>query len=186
MDGKNWSKGIRLLLFFAKIGCFTFGGGWSILAQMEQEFVNKQKMITKEELLDIVSVGKSVPGIMITNISMIFGYQVAGWFGGLCALFGIALPAVVILAAVTLCYQAVRDNQWVQYAMTGIRCAVAPIMISAVISLGRAGLKDGFCVVVCLAAFAACGFLGFGNLEAVLAGLAVALIRMEVKKHGTH
>lgn len=49
------------LSFFFKIGCFTFGGGWSILAQMEQEFVDKRKLITKEELLDMVAVGKSVP-----------------------------------------------------------------------------------------------------------------------------
>lgn len=186
MDRKNWKQGLWLFLFFAKIGCFTFGGGWSILAQMEQEFVDKRKMITKEELLDIVSVGKSVPGIMITNISMIFGYQVAGWFGGICALFGIAAPAVVILSAVTLCYQAVRDNQWVQYALTGIRCAVAPIILSAVISLGRAGLKDVFCIVVCLATFVLCSFLGFSNIGAVLSGLAVAFVRMGVKKYGAH
>ncbi|MDO5350173.1 MAG: chromate transporter [Lachnospiraceae bacterium] len=186
MNRKQIKQGIQLFLFFAKIGCFTFGGGWSILAQMEQEFVDKRKMITKEELLDIVSVGKSIPGIMITNISMIFGYQAAGWFGGICSVFGIAFPAVVILAAVTICYQAVRDNQWVQYALTGIRCAVAPIIISAVISLGRAGLKDAFCAAVCLAAFVLCSFLGFSNIGAVLTGLAVALIRMEVKKHGVH
>lgn len=68
-------KGLELFAFFFKIGCFTFGGGWSILAQMEQEFVDKRKWLTKSELLDMVAVGRSVPGIMITNISMIFGYS---------------------------------------------------------------------------------------------------------------
>ena len=81
MSKERIKNGLMLFAFFFKIGCFTFGGGWSILAQMEQEFVDKRKLITKEELLDMVAVGKSVPGIMITNISMLFGYYVGGWFG---------------------------------------------------------------------------------------------------------
>lgn len=85
MKKEKIKNGLMLFAFFFKIGCFTFGGGWSILAQMEQEFVDKKKLITKEELLDMVAVGKSVPGIMITNISMLFGYYVGGWFGGVCA-----------------------------------------------------------------------------------------------------
>jgi hypothetical protein len=45
-------KGLTIFAFFFKIGCFTFGGGWAILAQMEQEFVNKRQVITKAELLE--------------------------------------------------------------------------------------------------------------------------------------
>ena len=61
-------RGLRLFAEFFKIGCFTFGGGWAIVAQMEQEYVNRQKLITKDELLELVAVGRSTPGIMITNI----------------------------------------------------------------------------------------------------------------------
>ena len=72
---------LRLFWIFFRIGCFTFGGGWSILAQMEQEFVVKRKWITKDQLLDLTAVGKSVPGIMITNIGMLLGYQLGGEIG---------------------------------------------------------------------------------------------------------
>ena len=57
MGKERIKNGLMLFVFFFKIGCFTFGGGWSILAQMEQEFVDKRKLITKEELLDMVAVG---------------------------------------------------------------------------------------------------------------------------------
>ena len=96
--------GLELFAFFFKIGCFTFGGGWSILAQMEQEFVDKRKWLTKSELLDMVAVGRSIPGIMITNISMIFGYSVGGVFGGICSVLGITAPAILILSLVTVFY----------------------------------------------------------------------------------
>lgn len=76
---------LRIFAYFIKIGSFTFGSGWSILAQMEQEFVDKRRWLTKQELLELVAVGKSLPGIMITNITMLFGYQMAGVLGGVLA-----------------------------------------------------------------------------------------------------
>lgn len=183
---ENLKKGLLLFCFFAKIGCFTFGGGWSILAQMEQEFVEKRALLTKEELLDIVSLGKSIPGIMITNISTIFGYQVAGWFGAVCAMFGIAFPAVVILSVVTAFYSLFKDNIWVASALKGIRAAVVPIIVSATISLARSGLKSGLCVVICLIAAGLCFFTNLNNIVIVFMGILFAFILMGVKRYGTH
>ncbi|MDD3368291.1 MAG: chromate transporter [Lachnospiraceae bacterium] len=173
-------KGIKLFAFFVKIGCFTFGGGWSILAQMEQEFVNKRHDITKEELLDIVSVGKSVPGIMITNISMIFGYQVAGIWGGICSVIGITFPAVVILSIITVCYAAFKDNYWVGCALSGIRAAVAPIIFSSMWSLGKTALKDKFSWCICGVVFLLCSFTSINNVIIILMGVVLAIIRMGV------
>ena len=123
MGKKKIKTGLMLFAFFFKIGCFTFGGGWSILAQMEQEFVNRKKLITKDELLEMVAVGKSVPGIMIANISLLFGYHVGGLFGGACAVLGITCPAVIILSLVTYFYNAVKSNYWCRGALIwrGIR-----------------------------------------------------------------
>ena len=130
---------LALLLFayFIKIGTFTFGSGWSILAQMEQEFVDKRHWMTKQDLLELVAVGKSLPGIMITNITMLFGYQMAGVLGGVLAVLGIALPAVVVLSLVTLVYDAIKSNYWVWAALKGVQCAVVPIIGGAAISLGK-------------------------------------------------
>ena len=64
---------------FFKIGFCTFGGGWSIVAQIEKQYVRGQQLLTSQELLDLTSVGRSLPGVMITNVSFLFGYQVGGW-----------------------------------------------------------------------------------------------------------
>ena len=128
---------LLIFAYFIKIGSFTFGSGWSILAQMEQEFVDKRRWLTKQELLELVAVGKSLPGIMITNITMLFGYQMAGVLGGVLAVLGIALPAVVVLSLVTLAYDAIKSNYWVWAALQGVQCAVVPIIGGAAISLGK-------------------------------------------------
>ena len=169
-------KGLSIFAFFFKIGCFTFGGGWAILAQMEQEFVDKRQIITKSELLEMVAVGKSAPGIMITNISMLFGYHVAGVFGGLCAVFGITAPAVIILSIVTLFYNSFKDNYWVHAGLTGLRAAVVPIRGSAALSLGKDALRTPPAVVICLAAFCLSLFAGVSNILLVLLGVIGAML----------
>lgn len=187
---ENLKKGFLLFAFFFKIGCFTFGGGWSILMQMEQEFVDKQKIITKEELMDLVAVGKSIPGIMITNISMLFGYQVAGWIGGVLCTIGITCPAVLILSVVTVCYDTLKSNFWVHCALTGIQAAVIPIVASAALSLGKDALAANKGKIICAVSFLLLLFTDISNIEMVAIGIVLALLgqavvcRKEVKKHG--
>ena len=166
---------LLIFVYFIKIGSFTFGSGWSILAQMEQEFVDKRRWLTKQELLELVAVGKSLPGIMITNITMLFGYQMAGVLGGVLAVLGMSL--------VTLAYDAIKSNYWVWAALQGVQCAVVPIIGGAAISLGKEALKDKASVFICLAALAVCHFTRISNIVLILAGVVAALVWMEVKEH---
>ena len=179
----RWKMALLIFVCFIKIGTFTFGSGWSILAQMEQEFVDKRHWITKAELLDLLAVGKSLPGIMITNITMLFGYQMAGVAGGILAVLGIALPAVVVLSLVTLVYDAIKSNYWVWAALKGVQCAVVPIIGGAAISLGREGLKEKMGLVLCAAALVLCHFTSISNIVLILVGVVGALIWMGVKEH---
>ncbi len=176
MEKKNIKKGLMLFVFFFKIGCFTFGGGWSILAQMEQEFVDRKHLVTKDELLELVAVGKSVPGIMITNISMLFGYHVGGLFGGVCAVLGMTCPAVLILSLVTCFYNAMKSNYWCQGALTGIQAAVVPIIGSAALSLGKDALRSRKGQIVCIAAFVLLVFAGVSNIILVVLGIVLGIV----------
>lgn len=174
-----------IFLFFAKIGCFTFGGGWSILAQMEHEFIDKRKWITKSDLLDLTAAGKSLPGIMITNISMLFGVQIAGALGGIAAVLGITVPSVVIITVVTKFYELLKDNFWVSCILRGVRAAVVPIVASSAITLAQEAFREKSGIFICAAAFLLIVFAGVGNIALVLLGVAGALIWMWVeKKHG--
>ena len=135
-----------LFLDFLQIGCFTFGGGWSIIAQMREKYVEKEKCLTAQELLDLTSVSRSTPGIMIANLSMQFGYREAGIPGGLACLLGLSLSPIIILMVVTHFYTLFEDNRWVEAAMAGVRSAVVPIIIGAVLGL----LKGAFSLPPCI------------------------------------
>ncbi|MBR3367722.1 MAG: chromate transporter [Lachnospiraceae bacterium] len=169
-------KGLRLFADFFRIGCFTFGGGWAIVAQMEQEYVDRQKVIDKDELLEMVAVGRSAPGIMITNIALLFGYHVAGPFGGICTVLGICTPAMIILSIVAIFYNSLKDNYWFAAILRGIRCAVVPIIATSCLSLGKQALQTRFAVAVFGVGVVLALFTGVSNVMLVLAGIAAALV----------
>ena len=177
---------MALLLFweFIKLGAFTFGSGWSIIAQMEQEFVDKRHWVEQSDLLELIAVGKSLPGIMVVNITLLFGYQMAGALGGICAAIGLCIPAVVTLTIVTAIYDAIKDNYWVWSALKGVQCAVAPIIGGAAISLGKDALTSAMPIIICAVAFVLCYFTSISNLTLVVAGVVIALAWMGVSEHG--
>ena len=141
---------LRLFWHFFKVGFYTFGGGWSIVAQMQKEYAEKRHWITAEDLLDITSVGRSLPGLMIGNVSYLFGYHVAGVPGALACLLGVVLPPLIILTVVTWCYTQVCGNIYVMRAMAGVRAAVVPIIASAAMGLRKGALaeKSGYFIML--------------------------------------
>ena len=175
------SRALSVFTTFLKFGCFTFGGGWSIVAQMQKEYVEKRRWLTDEELLDYTSVGRSTPGLMIGNTSILFGYHVAGIPGALAALLGITIPPVLIMLLVVFVYDRVKDNLYVSRAMTGVRAAVVPIIISALLKLLKSGLKDAFCFLVAAAALGLCLFTNMNNALIVLLGAIAGLCWQEVQ-----
>ena len=178
------SQGARILevfLSFLKYGCFTFGGGYSIVAQIQKEYVEEKHWISDEELLDCTSVGRSMPGLMVANTSVLFGYRVAGPLGGILALLGITLPPILIMVVVTMIYTFIKDQPLVARAMVGVRAAVVPIIFSALLKLFKAGMKDVFCYCIAIASLLLCLFTPVPNVVIVILGAVLGLVYMEVR-----
>ncbi len=162
-------------LFF-KIGMFTFGGGFSIIAQLEQEFADLRGWITKEEILDMLSVARSLPGIMVINISVLIGYRLNKALGAVVCAVALAAPSVIVLSIITLFYNQFAQNIYVQRAMTGVRASVVPIIISAALSLKESAVRVKAQYLISAVGFLLCLFTGINNLLIVLLGAAVGLI----------
>ena len=107
---KTWKKALILFWQFFQFGCFTFGGGWSIVAQMQKLYVEKEKTITSQELLDITSVGRSLPGTMIGNVAMLYGYRVGGVVCGITCVIAMIIPPMAVLSLITYFYTLFREN----------------------------------------------------------------------------
>lgn len=133
---------------FFKFGCFTFGGGWSIVAQMQELYVEKQHTLTDEELLDLTSVGRSLPGTMIGNIAILYGNRIAGYLGGVTALFAMVLAPFLILSAIAGFYQIFQTNPIIANAMQGVRASVVPIIACAAFRMVKGAYRFPPCILV--------------------------------------
>lgn len=127
-------KILRLFLVYLKIGLFTFGGGYAMIALIEDEIVKKRNWISKEELADIVTIAESTPGPIAINCATYVGYKYCGVLGSVFATLGVVIPSFVIIYAISLVFDMFMSVQLVQFAFNGIKCAVGIIIL-------RTGIK---------------------------------------------
>ena len=177
-DGKMEKTRRLPAIFFImmKIGLFTFGGGWSIIAQIQNEFVDKKGWMTEEQIVDYMSLAKSFPGIMIINMSVFCGYTMAGAAGAVAAAFGLSLPALAAIAVVTYFYESLRDNIYVAKILNGVRSVVIPIIISACVRMRGTAIRGKSAWVILAVSFVVCTLTGFSKLLLILIALALGLL----------
>lgn len=150
---------IRLFFCMLKIGLFTFGGGYAMIALLENEFVSEKKWIEKEEFLDMVAIAESTPGPIAINAATYIGYKTAGFLGSLAATVAVCLPSLAIIYSISLFFDAFLSLKIVAYAFKGIQAGVIYIIFSAGIKLFRELRKNAFnitlfsatavCMLVC-------------------------------------
>lgn len=150
-------KKIKELLgiFFAmmKIGAFTFGGGYAMIALLENEFVSKRHWIEKEEFLDLAAIAESTPGPIAINASTYIGYRRMGFSGALAATLGMCLPAFVIIYIISLFFDAFLSFEIVGHAFRGIQVGVIYVIFSAGIKMLKGIKKTAFNVsLICVVA----------------------------------
>ena len=122
-------NGLRsLFTTFFHIGLFTIGGGYAMIPLIEAKVVDENKWLSREELLDLMAVAQSCPGVFAVNIATFIGYKLRGVRGALMTSLGCIMPSFLIILAIALFFQQFQDNPWVARAFRGIRpCVVALI-----------------------------------------------------------
>ncbi|MBQ8746287.1 MAG: chromate transporter [Clostridia bacterium] len=124
-------KILSLFLAFLKIGAFTFGGGYAMIALLEAEFVTKRGWLDKDEFLNIVAIAESTPGPIAINAATYIGYKNAGVLGSVAATVGVVLPSFVIIYVISLFFDAFLSLAYVAYAFRGIQVCVVWLILSA-------------------------------------------------------
>lgn len=176
MNKEKLKKIWEVFTYFFHISWFTFGGGWSIVAQMQKDYVEQKQELTDEELLDIVSVGRSLPGTMIGNVAYLFGYRQAGILGGVLSVVGMVLPPMIILSVLTYCYVLFKENIWVAKMLGGVRAAVVPIILSAAVKLCKGAFPEKICYALCIGGCVLNLVFGVNCVLVILLGVAAGLM----------
>lgn len=126
---------LNLLLCFAKIGFFTFGGGYAMISIIEDICVNKKKWITHDEMMDITVIAESTPGPIAVNCATFVGYKQAGVKGAAFATFGVIFPSFLIIFLISVFLENFLEITWIAKAFAGIRIAVGVLILNAALNM---------------------------------------------------
>ena len=132
---------LDLFLTFAKIGAFTFGGGYAMISLIDKECVENKKWITSDELMEITVIAESTPGPIAINLATYAGYKMAGGMGSAAATLGMILPSFLIIWLISTFMENLLSIEAVAKAFKGIRIAVAVLIIKAALKIIKSMLK---------------------------------------------
>ena len=152
-------KYLTLFLTMLKIGLFTFGGGYAMIALLENEFVSKKGWLDRDEFLDMVAIAESTPGPIAINAATYIGYKMLGILGSITATVAICIPSFAIIYLISLFFDAFLSFTVVSYAFRGIQVCVIWLILSAGLKMLKQMKKTPFniiilsTVVTCMVAF---------------------------------
>ena len=139
---------LSLFLTMLKIGLFTFGGGYAMIALLENEFVTKKKWLGKDEFLDIAAIAESTPGPIAINAATYIGYKNTGIIGSVIATLGICIPSFLIIYAISLFFDAFLSLTLVAYAFKGIQICVVYLILTAGLKMLKQMKKTTFNIII--------------------------------------
>lgn len=126
---------LDLFLTFAKIGLFTFGGGYAMISLIDRSCVESKQWITHNEMMDITVIAESTPGPIAINCATYVGYKQKGLVGAVAATVGIVLPSFCIIFLISSFLDGFLKIAWVAHAFMGIKIAVGILILDASVKM---------------------------------------------------
>ncbi|MCR4697642.1 MAG: chromate transporter [Lachnospiraceae bacterium] len=180
-----------LFFTFARIGAFTFGGGYAMLSLIEHTCVEKKKWITHDEMMEITVIAESTPGPIAINLATYIGYKKRKFLGSIMATLGMVLPSFIIIFIISMFLDHFLDIAWVAGAFKGIKIAVGILIVDAAVKMFSKCTWKAWQVAILIASFVSLLIISFLALHisslllmilAALIGLVVFFVNKKMKK----
>jgi len=126
---------LDLFFTFAKIGLFTFGGGFAMISVIENNCVERKKWITHDDMMNMTVIAESTPGPIAINCATFTGYKTAGLTGALIATLGMAPQSFIVIYLISMFLDNFLELKVVANAFTGIKIAVGLLIVDAAFTM---------------------------------------------------
>ena len=166
-------KYCELFITFFKIGTFTIGGGYAMIPLIQREVVERRRWLSDTEMLDVIALSQTMPGILAANIAALVGQRLRGTRGALLAVLGNILMPIIFILLIALFFRQFKDNPTVEHIFMGIRPAVVALIAAPVFTLAR---KAGVTLRTVWIPVVAAGLIWLFGVSPVLVILAALLL----------
>jgi len=174
---------LTLFYIFARIGAFTFGGGYAMLPIIQRELVEKRGYATEEEVMDYYAIGQLTPGVIAVNVATFIGYKKKGIIGAVFATAGMIFCPLIIITLIAAVLTNFSDIYLVQCALAGIRTAVLAMIIKTIIKMAKAGAVDLITWIIMIVSFILM-VLGAQAVFVVVGSALCGIIIKNIKENG--
>jgi chromate transporter len=136
-----------VFLQFLIIGATSFGG---VVPYLRENLISKNHWVDDKELVELLSISQSLPGLNATNMAVLLGDRLKGWMGAVAGIVGVCLPGAAIMLATGIVYRIHGDHSFVTALLKGVAAAAAGLLLATVIQLGKKSLSGRFDLVFVL------------------------------------
>lgn len=171
-----------LFITFFKVGAFTFGGGYAMISVLQEELVVRKKWITDQDMLDMLVIAESTPGVIAVNTATSVGYRMHGVIGAIIATLGAVLPSFLIISFLSFVLKQISDNPWYKAAFTGVQACVSVLVINAFLKVSKEIKYNWFSLLMLAAAFAVSVFTDFNVIYVILIGAAAGIVYTIIRR----
>lgn len=177
---------LDLFLTFAKIGLFTFGGGYAMISIIENNCVERKKWITHDEMMNVTVIAESTPGPIAINCATFTGYKQAGFIGALAATLGMIVPSFAVIYLISMFLDNFLDLTIIANAFKGIKIAVGILILDAAVTMIKKMHKKKLprTIMICSCLVMLCSNVfawNFSSISLMLIAAAVSLTIFIVK-----
>ena len=171
-----------LFLTFAKIGLFTFGGGYAMISIIENNCVERKQWITHDEMMNVTVIAESTPGPIAINCATFTGYKKAGFAGALVATLGMIVPSFVIIHLISIFLDNFLELTIIANTFKGIKIAVGILIFDAAITMIKKMHKKKLprTIIICSCIVMFCINLFSWNFSTVSLMLIAAVVSLTI------
>ncbi len=169
----------ELFWAFNRMALQGFGG---VLAVAQRELVERLGWLTRDQFVEMLSIGQVLPGPNIVNLALMIGDRFFGWRGAAAALAGMLAVPLVLVLALAVGYNELERYPLVSGALRGMGAVAAGLVIATGLkllpSLRINPMGPRWCVALLVATFLAIAWwrwplvwavFGIGGVGVVLA-----------------
>lgn len=167
---------LQLFFIFFRIGLFSIGGGYVMLPMLRREMVETRGWLTDEQLIDFYAIAQATPGIIAINTATFVGFRRRSVAGACAATLGMVAPSLIIITAIALFFDQVREVPVMERAFRGVRIAVAMLLSFTLFTLIKKTVLSLFSIVLFLAALAGVAIFDLSPVPILLAAAAAGIL----------
>ena len=166
----------ELFVTFFKIGAFTFGGGQAMIPIIQHEVCTRKKWVGEEDIVDILVLAQSVPGVIAVNAATLVGYKLRGMKGAFFATLGVIVPSFAIILSLANLLLQYSDSEVLANMFAGIRAVVVALMTVAVYKMGKACINDRTNLLIAIIALLIVLVFDIHPIAIIIGGALVGII----------